>query len=121
MKNTKAIEKFEKATDLKPDDHQAFNNWRTALVRLGGSKEGEKKERYYHQAFEKYQKAVDCGGSSYNLSCLYALQGATKNALKYLEISLSKGEIGADFVKNDTDWGNYSENEDFILLLEKYK
>ena len=43
MKNTKAIEKFEKATDLKPDDHQAFNNWRTALVRLGVSKEGEKK------------------------------------------------------------------------------
>ena len=116
-----AFDKFQKATDLNPDDHEAIYNWGTALVELGNSKEGDRKEHYYQQAIDKFQKAIDCGGSLYNLSCLYALQGATKNALKYLEISLSKGEIGADFVKNDTDWGNYSENEDFILLLEKYK
>ena len=116
-----AFDKFQKATDLNPDDHEAIYNWGTALVELGNSKEGDRKEHYYQQAIDKFQKTIDCGGSLYNLSCLYALQGATKNALKYLEISLSKGEIGADFVKNDTDWGNYSENEDFILLLEKYK
>lgn len=75
----------------------------------------------YEKAFDKYKKAVEYGGRSYNLACMYALKKEKENALTYLNISLSKTEINVDFVEKDEDWKEYFEDIDFIKLLDTYK
>tara|TARA_R110002050_G_scaffold37907_3_gene93861 strand:+ start:20618 stop:22960 length:2343 start_codon:yes stop_codon:yes gene_type:complete len=54
-----AFEKFQKAIEFKPDNHQAFNNWGIDLGDLAQTKEDEEKEALYLQAFEKFQKAIE--------------------------------------------------------------
>jgi tetratricopeptide (TPR) repeat protein len=116
-----AFEKFQKAIDIKPDKHEALYNWGTYLGNLAQTKEGKEAEELYNQAFEKFQKAIEYGASSYNLSCILALQGELGKALKYLEISLSKNEVDVAFVENDEDWINYLEDQEFLNLLNKFK
>ncbi len=97
------------------------SNWGTYLGNLAKTKEGKEADELYKEAFEKFQKAIEYGASSYNLSCIYALKGENESALQYLNISLSNGEIDTCFVENDEDWKDYLENEEFIELLKKYK
>ncbi|HHG84516.1 MAG TPA: hypothetical protein ENJ82_07195 [Bacteroidetes bacterium] len=116
-----AFEKYEKAIEIKPDVHEAFNNWGISLGRLAGTKEGKAAEALYKEAIEKYKKAIENGGSSYNLSCIYALKGEKENALHYLNMSLSNREIDVDFVNKDEDWEAYWDDVEFIALINKYK
>ena len=116
-----AFDKFQKAIDLKPDKHEAFNNWGTYLGSLAKTKDGEEAEVLYQEAIDKYQKAIDYGASSYNLSCIYALQGDKDNALNFLNTSLSKREIDIDFVENDEDWKDFLNDKDFNKIINKYK
>ncbi len=116
-----SFEKFQKAIDIKPDKHDVLYNWGTNLGNLANTKEGKEAEALYKQAFEKFQKAIEYGASSYNLSCILALQGDLGKALEYLEISLLKNEIDVSFVENDEDWTNYFEDQEFINLLNKFK
>ena len=116
-----AFDKFQKAIDIKPDYHEAFNNWGTTLGHLAKTQEGKEAEALYNQAIDKFQKAIEYGASSYNLSCILALQGEAEKALRYLEISLSKNEIDVDFVENDEDWENYLGDKEFVDLLSKFK
>lgn len=109
------------AIDIKPDAHEALYNWGTDLGNLAKTKEGKEADELYQQAFDKFQKAIVCGASSYNLSCIYALKGEKENALKYLHTSLANLEIDVVFIENDEDWKDYFEDEDFIVLLNKYK
>ncbi|SFB78804.1 TPR repeat-containing protein [Flexibacter flexilis DSM 6793] len=116
-----SITKYDKAIALKPDNHDAFNNLGTALWYLGQSKSDKEAEDLYGQAIAEYEKAIEYGGSSYNLSCLYALRGDKNNALKYLAMSLSNNEIKVEFVEKDTDWSHYLYDKDFISVLNKFK
>ena len=115
-----AIEKFQKAIEIKPNFHETFHNWGNILGKLAKTKEGIEAEKLYEQAFEKFQKAVDLGGKVYNLACIYAIKSDKENALFYLNRSLEKDEVKVDFVKEDEDWKNYLEDEDFIKLLKKH-
>ena len=117
----KASDEYKLALELKPDLHEAFYNWGTDLGNLAKTKEGKEAEDLYDQAFDKFQKAIEHGASSYNLSCILALKGETENALKYLEISLSNNEIDVDFVENDEDWIDYYNDKEFISLLNRHK
>jgi len=116
----KAIDKYKKSIEFKHDKHEAYYNWGTVLSGLAKIKEGRESEVLFEQSFEKLEKALEYGGQSYNLSCNYALKGNKENALKYLEISLSKKEIKSSFVLKDEDWQTFLEDEDFITLIKKH-
>ncbi|MBK9718220.1 MAG: hypothetical protein IPO85_12040 [Saprospiraceae bacterium] len=118
---TQAFEKYQKAIDLKPNDHEVFNIWGIYLGYYAQTKEGKDAEDLYIQAFEKLKKSIKYGGSSYNLSCLFALKGDKENALKNLELCLSTNGIEVDFVEKDEDWRSLFNDEDFINILNKYK
>ena len=115
-----AFEKYQKTVEIKPDKHEAFNNWGTDLGELAATKEGKEADDLYQQAFNRLEKAVELGGSTYNLSCLYALKSYKENAFLYLEKSLIRGEITHLFVMKDEDWVNYRSDKEFIKLLKKY-
>jgi len=116
-----AFDKYKQAIKIKPDKHEAYNNWGTALGNLAKTKEGKEEEDLYKEAFDKFQQAIEYGASSYNLSCILALQGDLENALKYLELSLSKSEVDVNFVENDEDWMGYLNQRKLVTLLNKYK
>ena len=52
---------------------------------------------------------------------MYALKKIKNQALKYLDIALSKNEIPITDVLKDEDWKEYLEDEGFLKLIEKYK
>ncbi len=55
---TQGCEKFEKAVQIKPDYHEAYNNWGNVLLGWGEEKEGEAADKLFTQACEKYEKAI---------------------------------------------------------------
>jgi tetratricopeptide (TPR) repeat protein len=115
-----SFDKYKKAIAITPDNHEAFNNWGSALIQLAKRKEGEEAEKLYDEAVEKAKKSVELGGHSYNLACAYALKQNKEKALFYLNKSLEKGEITADFVKKDEDWKSYLNAQEFIEILNKH-
>jgi len=54
----KAFEKYEKAIEIQPDNHQAYYNWANALKNLAKMKTAKEAENLYDRAFEKYEKAI---------------------------------------------------------------
>jgi len=53
---TQAIDKYKKATEIKPDKHEAYNNWGIALKNLAKLNDDE---ALYNQSFDKYKKATE--------------------------------------------------------------
>ena len=91
-----------------------------ALSDLAKMKPDIESESLYKAAIEKYEKARELGGLSYNLSCGYAGMGDDEHALHFLEESLKKEEVTGEFVLNDDGWKNYRDNDAFKKLLKKY-
>jgi hypothetical protein len=58
-KFSEAIQQYEGALQLKPDMHEAYNNWGAALGGLAATKEGAAAEALYTECFAKYEKAVE--------------------------------------------------------------
>ncbi len=54
-----SFDKFRKATEIKPDKHEAYNNWGTYLGNLAKTKEGTEAEELFQQSFDKYRKATE--------------------------------------------------------------
>ena len=54
----KAIERYQKATELNKSDYTAYYNWGTALFEQAKTKEGEEADRLNNMAYEKYSNAV---------------------------------------------------------------
>ena len=116
-----AFRKYQKAIEYKPDFHGAYYNWGVALSDLAKIKSGSEAEELYEKAFEKFQQAIKHGGDSYNLACLYALRNRKEEALKYLDLTLSRGEVSVEFVEEDNDWDALRDDPDFKRLLSQYK
>ena len=117
----KALDKYQEAIKNKPDYYQAYNNWGATLESLAESKCGDEKEFLINEAIEKYQQAIKYGGVSYNLACLYALKNRKEEALKYLDRTLSRGEVSAKLVEEDNDWDALRDDPDFKRLLAQYR
>lgn len=115
------IEKTKKAIEIKPDFFDAYYSLGLILVNFAKTKKGKEAEELYNESIEKYQKASDLGGKCYNLACVFALKEKKKDALYYLDISLSKNEISVRFVETDDDWKNYLQDVDFKNILKKYE
>lgn len=116
-----AIDKYQKATESTLDSHEVYNNWGVALMELAKIKSDSEAEGLYDEAIEKYQQAIKYGGHSYNLACLYALRNRKEDALKYLDLTLSRGEVSVEFVVEENDWEALRDDPDFKRLLSQYK
>ena len=88
---------------------------------LAESKSGDEKEILINEAIEKYLQAVKYGGRSYKLARLYALRNRKEDALKYLDLALSRGEVSVKLVEEDNDWDAFREDPDFKRLLAQYR
>lgn len=114
----KAFDKYEIALKLNPKNIYTFNNWGNALSKLAEIKNND--EDLYNQAFEKLSKAVELGGSTYNLACFYSIRENKENALELLKKSLINKEVSISNILKDEDWDNFKEDEDFKKLIKKY-
>ena len=116
-----AFEKYNLATTYKKDLHQAYNNWGVVLCQLAKTKSNSEAKELINEAIKKFQQAVEYGGDAYNLACLYAIRNQKAEALKYLDIALSRNEITINFVEQDEDWKELRNDPDFQDLLSRYK
>ena len=116
-----AFEKYKLATTYKQDDHNTYDAWGLALVELAKTKSGSEAEELLNEAIKKFQQAVEYGGDAYHLANLYGLIGKKAEALKYLDIALSRNEITINFVEQDEDWEEFRNDPDFQNLLSRYK
>jgi tetratricopeptide (TPR) repeat protein len=78
-----AAEQYEMATELKPDFHEAFNNWGYALRELAETKQGKERDDLYKQALQKYEKAIDIESDAYE--AFYNLGNALQELAKTKE------------------------------------
>lgn len=113
-----AFEKYNLATTYKKDLHQAYNNWGIAFLELAKIKSGSEAEILQNKAFEKFQQAVEYGGGAYNLAYFYAIRNQKAEALKYLDIALSRNEVTVNFVEER--WEELRNDPDFQDLLSRY-
>ena len=115
-----AFDKYQEAIKYKPDVYDTYNNWGVALMELAQTKSGSEAERLYDKAFEKFQQAIEYGGDSfYNLACLYVLRNRKEDALKYLDLALSRGEVSVEFMENGLN--GMRDDPDFKHLLAQYR
>ena len=116
-----AFEKYKLATTYKKDLYQAYYNWGVALSDLAEIKSGNEAEELHKEAFKKYNLGIKYGGDAYNLACLFAIRNQKAEALKYLDIALSRNEITINFVEQDEDWEEFRNDPNFQNLLSRYK
>ena len=116
-----AIAKYDLVIRSNPDCHEAYNNWGNALYNLSKTKSGSKSEELYNEAIKKFQQAIENGGHSYNLACIYAIRNKKEEALKYLERSFLRNEISVEFVMKDKDWSGFYKDFDFNILSRMFK
>ena len=116
-----AIKKYKLATTYKKDKHEAYYNWGVALMELAKTKSGSEAKELLNEAIKKFQQAVENEGGAYKLACFYAKRNQKAEALKYLDIALSRNEITINFVEQDEDWEELRNDPDFQDLLSRYK
>jgi tetratricopeptide (TPR) repeat protein len=116
-----AFEKFERAVNIRLGNSQAWNNWASSLIRLIKIVTGKVSETLYEQALYVCNRAIENGGSSYNLACLYAITNQPDKAFDVLETCLAKNEIDFEHVEKDDDWGSLRNEPQYISLNEKYQ
>jgi tetratricopeptide (TPR) repeat protein len=112
QKHEQAIEKYKKATELKPDYAEAYSNWGAALRKLGR----------HEEAIEKCKWATDLkpnyANGWYNIACIHSLQKNKAEALKNLKKAIELDPSYKEEAKKDKDFKNLWEDEDFKKLVE---
>jgi len=75
----------------------------------------------YAQAMNYYKQALlndpNFKDAFYNIACIYALQGKTEMAIKYLKIAAMNGFAEAAVMTKDPDLQSLKDNEEFKKLL----
>ena len=116
-----AIEKFEKAIELQPNDAFAYNNWGYSLNNLGQASTGDAAVKYYQQAISKCEKAIELkpdyvlayNNWGYSLNNLGQLSVGA-DAVKYYQQAIEKYEKATGLKPDDADvyvnWGNSLDN-----------
>jgi Tfp pilus assembly protein PilF len=112
-----AGEKFQEALKIKPDKHEAFNNWGNALAGQAKAKTGEETEALFKLAGEKYQEALkikpDMHTAFYNWGNALAEQARGKTGEEAEALLKLAGEKFQEALKIKPDkhealnnWGN---------------
>jgi tetratricopeptide (TPR) repeat protein len=109
---------FEKVVSLKPDKHEAYNNWGLALYGLAKLK-GD--ESLYEQSIQKYQKAVEIKPGKHEAynnwgNALYELAKLNKDESLY-EQAIQKFQKAME-IKPDYDMAYYNWGITLCYLAE---
>ena len=54
-----AIKEYEQAVELKPDMHEAWNNWGTDLGKLAIVEDGDASDILFQKAFSNFERAIN--------------------------------------------------------------
>ncbi|MCY2995840.1 MAG: SIR2 family protein [Planctomycetota bacterium] len=90
-----AGEKYAAALTIKPDFHEALNNWAVALIELSRTRGLSVSGDLLEQAWQKCMSAehIAPGRGAYNLACICALRSDKPSCQHWLEMSRSQGSL----------------------------
>jgi len=97
--------------ELNPDDPRAATMCAVSLCRLGRLEEG------LAYAARAREIDPDDAGVTYNIACLYALEGQSDHALECLEQALHHGFGARDWIANDPDLASLRDDPRFKALM----
>jgi cytochrome c-type biogenesis protein CcmH/NrfG len=113
--------KYAEAHRLKPDDHRLLSNWGAALLGQASMKEGLVAEHLLGQARRKLFEAerMHDGSGAYNLACVEAMEGNTREAVRWLQVFRSSGErLSRARLAADKDFDRVRNQPEFVSLVE---
>jgi Tfp pilus assembly protein PilF len=115
-----ASEKYAEAVRLKPDMHEAFNNWGSMLAAQAQQHPGAERDALLDQAEDKLKRAeaVKQGSGAYNLACLAALRGQEGECRQWLETGRQAGALpDRAHLESDADLDPVRETDWFRDLI----
>jgi cytochrome c-type biogenesis protein CcmH/NrfG len=113
--------KHAEALGLKPDLHVALINWGAALIERASMKSGEEAAHLLRQARQKLLEAerIRAGSGAYNLACIEAMEGSTREAVHWLQVSESAGErLSRTKIAAEKTFDRVRNQPEFISLVE---
>jgi len=116
-----AIDKFAFCMLINPNYLAAAIDSGVAYMDLARLKQVNPDDRLYQLAKIQFEKAniIQAGTASYNLACIYALQGNTEASLSELQIARAKVTLPAiDDILNDPDMGAAKDQTWFTSFIE---
>jgi len=117
-----AGEKYRQALAIKPDMHEAANNFGSALVSEANAiaaSDSAEAEQLLNQAEQLLLRHADAapGLVAYNLACVYGLRGNAHDCLRWLRVSQEHGKLpdckhlredkDLDPVRNDPEFAEW--------------
>ncbi|MGP8319500.1 MAG: TPR end-of-group domain-containing protein, partial [Methanosarcinaceae archaeon] len=115
-----SFEKYNSSLKIKPDDHDALNNWGNALIILANTKSGRDTDDLLFKAKEKILQAEDIkkGSGAYNLACISALQNDEPACQKWLELAYKLNSIPeSKHLNSDSDLDDVRETDWFKKIV----
>ena len=116
-----AIQKFAFCLLINPDYLGSAINGGVAYMDLARLKKVKPDDTLYELAKKQFEKAnaIQAGTASYNLACIYGLQGNKDECLKALEKARDRGALPeADEILNDPDLAGIKEQDWFVAFME---
>ncbi|MEI6335521.1 MAG: hypothetical protein WCS87_13250 [Methylococcaceae bacterium] len=116
-----AIQKFAFCMLINPDYLGSAINGGVAYMDLARLKKVKPDDTLYELAKKQFEKAnaIQAGTASYNLACIYGLQGNKDECLKALEKARDRGALPeADEILNDPDLAGIKEQDWFVAFME---
>ncbi len=99
----------------------ALNNWGLALFEQAKTKAGEEADQLLQQAREKLLEAerMRAGGGAYNLACVEAIEGNTREAVRWLQVFESSGKgLSRATIAADKNFDRVRNQPEFVSLVE---
>ena len=115
---SESFEKYKTASEIDPQAAVIYSNWVSAILDMYHF---TNEVKYLDEALINGKKAVELGGSSYNLACVYALKKENDSALMYLKESLINSQITIEHIEQDDDWSELRNKKEFKELIDKHK
>ncbi|MBI2470548.1 MAG: hypothetical protein HYV59_04820, partial [Planctomycetes bacterium] len=107
---------------IKPDKHEALNNWGTALYHQAKTKTGDEADRLFAQSKDMLLKTESNlpGSAAYNIACWCAIRGQEDECKEWLEKCINLGVMPSrQHLKEDRDFENVREKPWFKAILAR--
>ncbi len=109
-------EKYAAALKIKPDSHEALNNWGATLFDQAKTKSGDDADKLFAQAGETLSicESLMPGAAAYNLACICSLQNDPQTCRQWLETARTCGTLPLPaHLASDSDLDNVRGQEWF--------
>jgi tetratricopeptide (TPR) repeat protein len=113
--------KYGEALRIKPDFPEALGNWGFALLEQAKMKAGEGAGHLLQQARQNLLEAeqVRAGCGAYNLACVEAIEGNTREAVRWLQLFKSAGRrLARAEIAADKGFDRVRNEPEFVSLVE---